>query len=353
MSTYMSLGLTCGSGLALNAQKGCLTGWCSGHTHRDHQGRLFRPRGQDALQSQCLGQHLLHTAQSALVWKALEQLSLFNDLVLQHKWASYMTEAVSATAPCRRNSNEQVSSNQSHINSLGQSILALATAPQAVSSMISVVEDSINPPASAERWALMDRLLAAQPPLLSMALPGWVLPVDARHTWPWRSCHQPSHCVVLSLRALNTLFLLCLWEIQLQQEQECMSKRCINTAFAMGTATTLTRPLISIFHKALHQLQGKYTRAAATAWMQKCNPWVSRPAWHLLQICIYVMSCAHVVQVKHTHICQGHPSNSWVGSFYLTPETVEKQLPESNFSLGSSGRAVICLLFWKFPNAIC
>lgn len=72
------LGLTCGSGLALNAQKGCMTGWCSDHTHRDHQGRLFRPRGQDAWQSQCLGQALLHTAQSALVWKALEHLSLFN-----------------------------------------------------------------------------------------------------------------------------------------------------------------------------------------------------------------------------------------------------------------------------------
>lgn len=185
-------------------------------------GRLFRPRGQDALQSQCLGQHLLHAAQSALVWKALEQLSLFNDLVLQHKWASYMTEAVSATAPCRRDSNEQVSSNQSHTHSLAQSILALATAPQAVSSTISMVEDTVNLPASAERWALMDRLLAAQPPLLSMALPGWVLPVDARHTWPCRSCHQPSHCVVVSLRALNTPSLLCLWDIQLQQEEECM-----------------------------------------------------------------------------------------------------------------------------------
>lgn len=72
------LGLTCGSGLALNAQKGCMTGWCSDHTHRDHQGRLFRPRGQDAWQSQCLGQALLHTAQSTLVWKALEHLSLVN-----------------------------------------------------------------------------------------------------------------------------------------------------------------------------------------------------------------------------------------------------------------------------------
>lgn len=31
------------------------------------------------------------------------------------------------------------------------------------------------------------------------------------------------------------------------------------------TATMLTSPLISIFHQALHQLQGKYPMAAATA----------------------------------------------------------------------------------------
>lgn len=93
------------------------------------------------MQSQCLGQPLLHTAQSALVWKALEHLLLFNDWFLQHKWASYMTEAVSAIAPCRRDSNEQVLSNQPHNNSLAQSILALATAPQTVSGIISVVED--------------------------------------------------------------------------------------------------------------------------------------------------------------------------------------------------------------------
>lgn len=65
--------------------------------------------------------------------------------------------------------------------------------------MIPVLEDTINLPANVERWALMEKLLAAlihpQPPLLSMALPRWAIPVDARHTWPWRSCHQPSHCV--------------------------------------------------------------------------------------------------------------------------------------------------------------
>lgn len=75
----------------------------------------------------------------------MENLSLFND----YKWVSYVTEAASATAPCRRESNEQVSSNQSHINSLARPILALAIA--LAGSMIPVLEDTINLPANAER----------------------------------------------------------------------------------------------------------------------------------------------------------------------------------------------------------
>lgn len=35
------------------------------------------------------------------------------------------------------------------------------------------------------------------------------------------------------------------------------------------------------------------------------HSWVSHPAWHLLQIRVYVTSCAHAVQVKPTHVCQG------------------------------------------------
>lgn len=77
----------------------------------------------------------------------MENLSLFND----YKWVSYVTEAASATAPCRSESNEQVSSNQSCIYSLARPILALAIAPQAAGSMIPVLEDTINLPANAER----------------------------------------------------------------------------------------------------------------------------------------------------------------------------------------------------------
>lgn len=197
--------------------------WCSGHTHRDHQGRHFTSRGQDALQSQCLGQTLLHTAQSAPFWKALEHLLLFNAWFLQHKRVSYVTEAVTATAPCRRDSNDQVSSNPPHINSLAQSILALATAPQAV---IDLCCGGHNESTSKCRKVSTDgqAVGSTYPSTAPTALHGtaWRAPlVDARHTWPWRSCHQPPHCVVASPRDPNTPSLLCLREIPLQQEQEC------------------------------------------------------------------------------------------------------------------------------------
>lgn len=153
-------------------------------------------------------------------------------------------------------------------------------------------------------WTSLEALTHPEPPLLSMALPRWALPVDARDTWPCRSCHQFSHCVVVSLRALNTPSLLCFQEIWLQQEQEYISKEMYKHCL-YGYCYHVNETPNFHFPPDLTPAPREVYQGSRHCMNAEMQPLGVPSAWHLLQIFIYVTSCAHAVQVKHSHICWG------------------------------------------------
>lgn len=200
-------------------------------------------------------------------------------------------------------------------------------------------------------WTSLEALTHPEPPLLSMALPRWALPVDARDTWPCRSCHQFSHCVVVSLRALNTPSLLCFQEIWLQQEQEYISKEMykhclygycyhVNETPNFHFPPDLTPAPREVYQGSRHCMNAE---------MQPLGVPLCLTSSADIHLCHKLCSCG--ASQTFTHLLGDIPPTLGLAPFNWLLRHWRNSCQRAT-SLWDSGKAVTCLLFCKFPNAI-
>lgn len=178
----------------------------------------------------------------------------------------------------------------------------------------------------------MDKLLAAlihpQPPLLSMALPGgpplWMPGTLGRGGaaislptvwWPARETQTHLPCFAFGRSHCS-------------RSRSVHRRRCTNTAFALGYCHHADETPDFRFPQGLTSSKGS---APGQQPLHECrNAALGSPTLPDIFYRYTFMWQAVLTQWKsniHT-FARGHPSSSWVGSFYLTPETLEKQLSE-------------------------